>query len=231
MKKMMAIEKEKKDLRAFSYQKIVKNDLKIGTYKGLKKEIVLISYSKKILETKPLILEKNLIRIFKDLLKPIVGNDKIMIIGLGNHEIVADSIGVVCTNKLKATMNYNFISLPKVMLFNPDVMANTGVGSYDLIKLVIKEFQPKQIIVIDAMETKLRENLYYSMELNNFGMIDKEEINDNKIINENTFDIPIVFVGVPLIYNDKELFTSPYIKEIVNQTSNVISKALNKLLT
>lgn len=231
MKKMMAIEKEKKDLRAFSYQKIVKNDLKIGTYKGLKKEIVLISYSKKILETKPLILEKNLIRIFKDLLKPIVGNDKIMIIGLGNHEIVADSIGVVCTNKLKATMNYNFISLPKVMLFNPDVMANTGVGSYDLIKLVIKEFQPKQIIVIDAMETKLRENLYYSMELNNFGMIDKEEINDNKIINENTFDIPIVFVGVPLIYNDKELFTSPYIKEIVNQNSNVISKALNKLLT
>src|SRR5574344_1885781 len=127
MKKMMAIEKEKKDLRAFSYQKIVKNDLKIGTYKGLKKEIVLISYSKKILETKPLILEKNLIRIFKDLLKPMVGNDKIMIIGLGNHEIVADSIGVVCTNKLKATMNYNFISLPKVMLFNPDVMANTGV--------------------------------------------------------------------------------------------------------
>ena len=49
-------------------------------------------------------------------------------------------------------------------------------------------------------------------------------------IDEKTFNIPVVAIGVPLVMEkDKYLYTTPNVGGIVDLTSNIISEALNDL--
>ena len=100
----------------------------------------------------------------------------------------------------------------------------------DNFNLVVKKLKPTIIIMIDALATSNKEYLNNCIEINNTGIIPGSAIKDSKKIDSTTFDIPVIAIGVPLVLDiDKYLYTSPNIREIVNEISNVISKSLNNL--
>ena len=77
---------------------------------------------------------------------------KTLVVGLGNSLVLADSLGPKTTSKIIATNQYNdFLTIPKIALFNPEVVERTGIMSFDLIKLVVKEINPECIIIIDSL--------------------------------------------------------------------------------
>ena len=47
----------------------------------------------------------------------------------------------------------DFLNLPKVALFNPEVTEKTGISSYSLIEMVVKKLKPTVIIIIDSLAT------------------------------------------------------------------------------
>lgn len=156
---------------------------------------------------------------------------KTLIIGLGNSNIEADSIGVKTTNKIIATNHYNdFLTIPKVALFNPEVTEKTGISSFNLIKLVVNDLKPDCIIIIDSLATKHEEYLNKCIEINNTGIIPGSALHDNREINKKTFNIPVIAIGVPLVLevNDK-LFTSPTVSFINDLLSDVLSESLNNI--
>lgn len=178
--------------------------------------------------------EKNIKKELMKILKSLFKNEtptKPLIIGLGNSSIICDSLGVYTTNKVMATNHFtDFLNLPKVALFNPEVTEKTGISSFSLIEMVVKKLKPSVIIMIDALATNKEENLNNYIEINNTGIIPGSAIKDNKKIDSKTFNIPVIAIGVPLVYEkDKRLYTTPNVKEVVELTSKIISEALNDL--
>ena len=76
-------------------------------------------------------------------------NEKILIVGLGNNNIIADSLGPAVCDKIVVT-NHLFKLFPeeidkdtkKVCVFTPKVMGQTGLESSDLIKAICNLFNP-----------------------------------------------------------------------------------------
>lgn len=174
-------------------------------------------------------IKKELIKILKKIIPD--NTPKPLIIGLGNSSILCDSLGVHTTNKVMATNHFtDFLSLPKVAIFNPEVTEKTGISSFSLISMVVKELKPTVIIMIDSLATNHEENINNMIEINNTGIIPGSAIKDNKKIDSNTFNIPLIAIGVPLVFEKgKNLYTTPNVHEIIDITSTIISDALNDL--
>ncbi len=190
-----------------------------------------ITFKNKYLISKKDILANEVLKVLKLLLRKYHKNGKILIVGLGNPQVLADALGPITSNKIMATYQYDFLTIPKVAIYNPNVIANTGISSLHLIKMVVKDLEPDLILVIDSLKTKNITSLNNTIEINDAGIIPGSLININKEINQKTFNIPLITIGSPLVYqNNNQLFTSVNTEEFIENISNIIATALNKLL-
>lgn len=201
--------------------------------KDLKKDegdFYTINFTKEILALKKKIILKETTKILKKIVSS-YSTRKTLIIGLGNSDIDADALGVKTTNKIIATNHYNdFLTIPKVALFNPEVTEKTGINSFNLIKLVVNDLKPDCIIIIDSLATKNTNYLNNCIEINNTGIIPGSALRDNREISKKTFNIPVISIGSPLVLEMKEgLYTTPDIKLIMDLLSDVIAESLNNL--
>lgn len=202
--------------------------------KQVKKDIgdyFVIRFAFEKLYTKQKVIEKEVERVIRSFLKKYDKAEKVLIVGLGNERIIGDSLGIEVTNKVIATNQYqDFLTIPKVALFNPSVTEKTGIRSYNLIQMVVEDLKPNVIIMIDSLATGSEEYLNGAIEINNTGIIPGSAINEAKEINKNSFNIPILSIGVPccLEYH-KKIYHSAFIKEVIELSSNVIAHALNQI--
>ncbi len=176
-------------------------------------------------------IEKEVERIIKSFLKKYDKAEKVLVIGLGNSEVMGDTLGINVTNKVIATNQYHdFLTIPKIALFNPSVTQKTGINSYKLIEMVVKDIHPDIIIMVDSLATKNAEYLNNAIEINNTGIIPGSALNNAKEINEKSFNIPILTIGVPCCFNyQKKIYTSCDVKEVIDLTSNIISNSINHI--
>ncbi len=188
-----------------------------------------INYNLKVLYQNPKLIKNKIIKALKLLSKKYPITNPILIIGLGNSSVIGDSLGPKTINKLIATNHYdNFITIPKVALFTPEVIGKTGISSFKLIKMVVKDLKPSLIIFIDSLETISKQKLNTTIEITDTGIIPASSLNTNQEITQNTFNIPLIAIGSPLFYHhEKDLFTSLNINEIVEKTSDLIANSLN----
>lgn len=175
-------------------------------------------------------IQKEFMKILKELLNNLKATDP-LIIGLGNSQVLCDSLGVTTTNKIMATNHFtDFLNLPKVAIFNPEVTEKTGISSFSLIEMVVKKLKPSMIIMIDSLATSNKDYLNNCIEINNTGIIPGSAIKDNKRIDENTFGIPVIAIGVPLVLEiDRDMYSTPNVGEVIDVVSNIIANGLNDL--
>lgn len=189
-----------------------------------------------ILKTKDINnIERILIKDVQKVIKKILGKykaKKVLIVGLGNSSIACDSLGPKTTNKIIATNHYNdFLTIPKIALFNPEITNKTGISSFSLIKMVVEHLKPDCLIIIDSLLTNDLNNLDCCIEISDGGIIPGIYLKDNRQIDKKTFNIPIISLGVSLACEiEKKLLTSPNVSEIVETYSDLIAHCLNKVL-
>lgn len=203
------------------------NEKKLNRIKG---DYFAINFDYVTLHTKENYIKKELMKVLNFLFKDIKPA-RPLIIGLGNSSILCDSLGVHTTNKVMATNHFNdFLNIPKVAIFNPEVTEKTGISSFSLIEMVVKKLNPTIIIMIDTLATDNEIYLNNCIEVNNTGIIPGSAIKENKKIDKNTFNIPVIAIGVPLVMDkNKNLYTTPNVHEVIDLTSKIISDALNDL--
>ncbi len=202
--------------------------------KQIKREVgdyFIINFKYEKLFSKQNLLIKEVERVIKNFLKKYNKAEKVLVVGLGNERVLGDSLGVEVTNKVIATNQYNdFLTIPKIALFNPSVTEKTGINSYNLIKMVVSDLKPDIIIMVDSFATGNEEYLNSAIEINDTGIIPGSVLNSSREINKKSFNIPILSIGVPccLLYH-KKIYNSTFIKEVITLASDVISKSLNNL--
>lgn len=190
-----------------------------------------ISFAEEILEFDKKYLTKEIIKTLKKFKKNITQYNSTLIIGLGNSSIMCDALGSKTASKIIATNHYvDFLSLPKVAVFAPEVISKTGISSFDLIKMLVHNLKPSLIIVIDSLATNNYSRLNNCIEISDTGIIPGSALMTNRKISSKTFNIPLIAIGAPLVLKNKNMIlTSPNVKQVVDNLSTIIANALNYL--
>lgn len=217
-------------------KKINKNlNIFVSRYKKDKNKFSTI-YFKDITDKDNYNLLKNKLK--QELKKYILKNKTYLIIGIGNINSNMDSLGpntlehiLVTKHLLKYGLSNKFKIVSK---FIPNVEANTGIDTYKLIKSIIIEEKPEQIIIIDSLITNKLENITKCIQISNVGInLENNKHLYKKSLNYKNLKIPIILIGIPTILETSEeniIITTKDINTFIKKASLLIGTSINELI-
>ena len=206
-----------------------KDNIKVSTIKNKKRKYRLINYS---------LLNNELENIFKNELKQFIDklNNKtsVLIVGLGNENIIADSLGPKVINKIK--VNLNSKNNIKISTLEPGVLSQTGINTQRIIKSIEKEIKADFLIIIDSLVSNRASSLEKNIQISLEGIsVGSGLIGISTKIDEREIGKPIIVVGVPTaleIEINKELYllSTSNIDYFINDMADLISRSINDVL-
>lgn len=138
--------------------------------------------------------------------KKIGAKDSCLILGLGNKDSTADSLGPITLEKIMVTRHLFLLNtnvkdgIREVAAISPGVMANTGIETFDIIKSLVSEVKPSFLIVIDALASSSISRINKTIQITDTGIHPGSGIGNNrKEISYEKIGIPVIAVGVPTV--------------------------------
>lgn len=166
--------------------------------------------------------------------------EKVLVVGLGNNEITADSVGPDTAKKILATRHIagefakkiGLEGLKSVSVMAPSVLGKTGIETGEIIKAVVEKITPDLVIVIDALATNNPLRLFKSIQITNTGITPGSGVkNSRKEISENTLKTAVLAIGVPTVVDRENLVLTPKDADLLNKRlSEILSECLNVFL-
>ncbi|MBR3161683.1 MAG: GPR endopeptidase [Bacilli bacterium] len=155
----------------------------------------------------------------------ITSNNKVLIIGLGNKNSTADSLGPKVIDKILVTRHLFELGtnikkgIRNVSAISPGVMATTGIETYDTITSLVNKIKPDFLIVIDSLASLSIDRINKTIQLTDTGIHPGSGVGNNrKELSIDTIGIPVIAIGVPTVVESST---------IVNDTINYLFKHLS----
>ncbi len=155
------------------------------------------------------LLVRELAKLIKELCDNACHGKKILVAGLGNREVTADSIGPKVIEKLFVTRHLiqefgkdfqKKHGFEMVSAIAPGVMAQTGMESFEILSGIAKETKAEQLILIDALAARSTERLNTTIQLTDTGICPGAGVgNQRKALNEETLGLKVLAIGVPTV--------------------------------
>ena len=179
-----------------------------------------------------------------DGIKDLVRGDNVLVVGLGNGSLSADSLGVKTCEKINVTRGF-CDDIVQLSAISPGVMGKTGIESFEVVYGVVKHVKPDCVIVVDSLCAGASARLLSSFQLTDSGITPGSGVGNNRArIDEETLGCKVVSIGVPtvvyastLVRENEGSMTSDdmvvTVKDIdikVEFCSRIISNAINKAL-
>ncbi len=130
----------------------------------------------------------------------------VLIVGLGNRSITADSLGpyvlekVIVTRHLLATMPDAFSGFRDVSAVATGVLGVTGIETQEIVKGLCQHIKPACIIAIDALASRSLDRLGRTFQLSDSGIIPGEGAQNRRFsIDKETTGVPVIAIGVPTV--------------------------------
>ena len=132
---------------------------------------------------------------------------KVFVVGLGNKEMMSDSLGpkvvdkIIVTRHIKEVINEGDNSdLNSISALATGVLGTTGIETANIVKAVTAEIKPQVVIVVDTLSTLATKRLATSFQLSNGGIVPGGGVgNSRQAINEEVLGVPVIAIGVPLV--------------------------------
>ena len=186
-------------------------------------------------------LEQQFLKAIKLLLKDC---EKVLVVGLGNREITADSVGPKTAERILATRHITgkfaeeigLSGLKSVAVTVPDVLGNTGIEVQEILKGTVEKIKVDAVIVIDALCAKSTDRIFKTIQLTDSGIAPGSGVkNKRKELNKFTLGVKVIAIGVPTVIdfpNDSEnLVVTPKECDFLStKISEVLSRCLNLYL-
>ena len=148
---------------------------------------------------------------------------RIVVAGIGNRNITADSIGPKSIDRIivtRALENTEFISrdcLGNVSAIAADVFGVTGIESAELIEGIAYVLKPALIIVVDALATASLSRLCKTVQISDTSLTPGGGVdNERKTISTRNIKVPIISIGVPTVIDVCHLVKNKKNTEYVN---------------
>ena len=236
----LIIEQDIKNLKAnkYNYKDIYVDDIIIKKNNNLNKKegkYVTISFRDITDSTNYL----NVLNIFKKELNKIINylkikkEDKCLIIGLGNPEIISDALGSKTLDNIIVTRHLYLINdvdlkYRNVAIIKPNVMGITGIDSFEIIKNIVNEIKPDFVIAIDSLCAIDIRRLNKTIQITTSGITPGSGIgNERSELSKDTLGVKVIAIGVPTVV-DSSVIVSDTIKYILKKVSYL--KTNNKII-
>lgn len=169
----------------------------------------------------------------------------VLVIGIGNSDFVADSLGKRSVKKLAVKENTGIYSA------SVDISERTGIESADFVVGISSVAGPDMVVLIDSVVTKSEDRLSRTIQLSDSGISPGSGLGAvKKTINRYTVGLPVLTIGVPTVIDShsmilnyfekfdferpetpfaKKLFLTPHsIDFMVERFAYVIARAIEK---
>ena len=152
-------------------------------------------------------------------LREMIGkNKKILVAGLGNANVTADSLGPRVVNNLCITRHLkdenigrNFLEISAIA---PGVMAQTGIETSEILEALVTKIKPDVLIAIDALAARSSRRLNKTIQISDTGIAPGSGVgNHRNEITQHTIGVPVLAVGVPTVISVPAII-SDLMKEI-----------------
>ncbi len=182
---------------------------------------------------------------------------RLLIAGLGNSLLTADSVGPAAVGLIKPTLHiknmderfFSTLGCAEIAAITPGVIGNSGMEALVTVSGIAEKIKPNVIIAIDSVASSSPSRLGSTIQISNTGIIPGGGLgNHHAAINEESTGVPVIAIGVPTVTNagafcsefcmdikenDKakslrRMFVSPKeINEIVAVSAKIISSGIN----
>ena len=133
--------------------------------------------------------------------------ETILVVGLGNRNITADSVGpksidtVLVTRHLLQYMPDEIDSrLKSVCAVSPGVLGITGVETGEIVRGLVDRIKPTLVIAIDALCARHIERVNSTIQMSDTGITPGAGIGNRRMaLDEETLGIPVIAIGVPTV--------------------------------
>lgn len=139
---------------------------------------------------------------------------RVLVAGLGNRNLTADTIGPLTAEKITLTRP---IALSDPKLFEklchletsviiPCVSGETGIESTDLVKSAVDIVKPNLIIAVDALGARSPDRLLSTIQLCDTGIAPGSGVGNAKShINSSSMGVPVIAIGIPTVVDSSTL--------------------------
>ena len=118
-----------------------------------------------------------------------------LIVGLGNANMTADALGPLTIEKMAQSGMASYTSM-----IVPDVFAQTGMESCEIIQGIVQQTSPDCIITIDALAARSAFRLGTTVQLTDTGIRPGSGVgNARKGITKENMKIPVIAIGIPTV--------------------------------
>ena len=124
---------------------------------------------------------------------------KILIAGLGNADVTADSLGPKVVNNLYITRHLQKEGI-ELSAIAPGVMAQTGIETSEILESLADRIKPDVVIVIDALAARSYSRLNKTIQISDTGIAPGSGVgNHRNEITQHTIGVPVLAIGVPTV--------------------------------
>ena len=175
---------------------------------------------------------------------------KILVVGLGNDKITADSLGSRTVDKLFVTSHFYSemgarIRYGNLCAVKPGVSGATGIESFDIIEATVKRIKPDLIVAVDTLSCGKSERLGCTVQITDNGIEPGAGVNNpKKKLSFLSLRAPVVAIGVPFVIYVRTILseygvvkadpvlaslivTAKDIDFLISDYSDVLSRAVN----
>ena len=176
---------------------------------------------------------------------------RILVVGLGNEKVTADSVGVKVATRVKPTMHireydedfFDELECSEIAVLCPGVPAMSGMDTATTVRSVCEGIAPDVILAIDAISTRSRTRLGNTIQICATGVFPGGMGNLKMPITRGAMGVPVIGIGVPTVIDSRlfggqsriseldfePLFISPReIDEITDNAAMIIGGAINQ---
>jgi spore protease len=147
------------------------------------------------------IIAKNIEELLEDCVDE-KGKCEILVAGLGNEDVTADSLGpsVVGDIMINRHIAKDYDMKIDVAGISPGVMAQTGMETAEIIRGLVKQIKPNVVIAIDSLAARDTKRLNTTVQLSNQGIHPGSGVGNHRVgITEETVGVPVLAIGVPTV--------------------------------
>lgn len=147
------------------------------------------------------------------------GNIKsVLVAGLGNKNITADSLGPKVNNYVLSTRHImsglkessGFEKLFSVASIETGVLGETGIETAEIIKGIAAQIKPSCVIAVDALASSSMERLGTTVQFSNNGISPGSGVGNHRHeISNATIGVPVISIGIPTVVSTSVISHSP----------------------
>ena len=142
--------------------------------------------------------------------------EKILLAGLGNPAICADSVGTqtaenfIVTRHIKESSPELFerFGFAETCAITPNVFGNTGIEAAEIIKGVVDDIKPSCVIVVDSLSSRRLSRLGTTIQICDTGICPGSGVGNVRAeISRDSVGVPVIAIGVPTVVNTATLLS------------------------